>query len=384
MAKGKKKKAGKGTGIFVFGIFMLFGLGFLGVMVLYPCWQLLNARGWVETDAVVESSRVSEQRGSKGGTTYAVKINYSYQYDNLRYTGTRYNFDSGHSSGYESKRVIVERYPKGKQIKCYVDPDKPSRAVIVRELGDMLWLRILMPGLFFCIGLGGIIFTLRRTRAKAMDVQAVAVKAIGRSGYCRLKARSGGLGSMINTFIGIPIFGGITVALCVGYYFIDEGFGPSLFFLVMAVFTGVATLAILVSFIRALMNFTQNVYELDISQPVARPGKELTLEWRLPQAAQSGKVIILLSGIERYTYQEGKHSKTIESLFYSQLLMEKEHPGEGQGTLKFTVPADTMHSVKLPNGNEYYWTLGLYAWSDGKNYIGSDFTLPVVPAQKEK
>ncbi len=382
MGKGKKKKAGKGVAIFGFGIFMLFGLGFLGVMVFYPCWMVLASRNWIETDAVVESSRVSEQRGSKGGTTYAVKITYNYQYDQQPYTGTRYDFDFGHSSGYETKRVIVERYPKGKQIKCYVDPDKPSSAVIVRSVGEFIWLRILMPGLFFCIGLGGIIFTLRRTRAKAMDVQAVAVKAVGRSGYYRLKACSGSLGRLGGGFFAVSIFGGATVALAIACCKVPETV-LRLALLAGAVIAGVATLAILWSFVRALMNFTQNVYELDISQSVARPGKELTLEWRLPQAAQSGKVIILLSGIEKYTYQEGKHSETIESLFYSQLLMEKDHPGEGQGMLKFTVPVGTMHSVKLSNGNEYYWTLGLYAWSDGKNYIGSDFTLPVVPAQKE-
>ncbi len=151
MTKRTKKKSEKNGEISGFAMFA-FGLVFLIAIVLFPCWELFNSRDWVETDAVVESSR-------KGGYTYPPTITYKYRYENQHYTSTNYNFDSGHSSGLGA---VIEQYPQGKYIKCYVNPKKPTAAVMIRGLGNMFWLRVLVPGALIGFGLWEIIATQRK------------------------------------------------------------------------------------------------------------------------------------------------------------------------------------------------------------------------------
>jgi hypothetical protein len=55
-----------------------------------------------------------------------------------------------------SQEAIVKRYQEGAAATCYVNPEDPARAVLVRRTGSGL-LRILIPLLFMVVGVVGVL-----------------------------------------------------------------------------------------------------------------------------------------------------------------------------------------------------------------------------------
>ena len=82
-----------------FGLFALVGSGIVYAMAIRPLMKSFSARSWVETPAEVTASEVERHAGSKGGSTYNVKISYDYEFRGQKYHGSRYDFQTGSSSG---------------------------------------------------------------------------------------------------------------------------------------------------------------------------------------------------------------------------------------------------------------------------------------------
>jgi hypothetical protein len=136
-----------------FGIFAL----------LLPWLELRESRDWVETPCVIERSGIKTFSGRKGGFNYAIRVRYSYKWGGEKIIGERYNFESGSNSEYKSKKEAVDRYPENKKTVCYVDPEKPWDAVLVREFSTGLagvLFPILFSGVCTLVGLLMIIYAL--------------------------------------------------------------------------------------------------------------------------------------------------------------------------------------------------------------------------------
>ena len=144
-------------GYVFFGIFALAGLGVISITLLWPAWNVFQALSWQPTSCTVTSSEVEEFVDSEGSDTYRIAIHYSYAVGSQIFHGSRYNFSFGASSGYESKQRIVDQYPVGAEVICFVDGDDPARSVINRDAGTyMLWSLIGLP--FLLVGLGGLVY----------------------------------------------------------------------------------------------------------------------------------------------------------------------------------------------------------------------------------
>ena len=81
------------------------------------------------------ASGVESYREPDGNTTYCLRIEYEYGYENETYSGDMISH-SLHSSTYDaadcgSGRRNADDYPPGESITVYVDPNDPNRAVLL-------------------------------------------------------------------------------------------------------------------------------------------------------------------------------------------------------------------------------------------------------------
>ena len=110
--------------------------------VIPPLVQYCRAKSWVQTPAFIRKCYVDQYTTrSKHGrkTHYFIHVSYGYTWNGGEYTGN--NFDTGgarsttdyHINMRKMKR-IVRLYPQGAQVTCYVNPAKPSQAMLKRDL----------------------------------------------------------------------------------------------------------------------------------------------------------------------------------------------------------------------------------------------------------
>ena len=95
----------------------------------------LDARDWTPVSGTIIASGVDSYREPDGNTTYCLRIEYEYDYENETYSGDMISH-SLHSSTYDaadcgSGRRNADDYPPGETITVYVDPDDPNRAVLL-------------------------------------------------------------------------------------------------------------------------------------------------------------------------------------------------------------------------------------------------------------
>ncbi|HOX05557.1 MAG TPA: DUF3592 domain-containing protein [Planctomycetota bacterium] len=135
----------------------VFGLPFLaaGLFVLGHFGQIYmdcrRAASWERVPVRIESAELESHRGSKGGMSYLVKANYSFERDGGRCTGTRVAADTGASSDvrhlerYELLKAHMERR---EPFPAWVNPANPGDCMLFREIAPMSW--ALLPfGLVF-------------------------------------------------------------------------------------------------------------------------------------------------------------------------------------------------------------------------------------------
>ena len=125
------KRSGSCTGI----LFILVGIVALiwGGIVLKnasasAAWS--SVRGEV-TESKVETKAERVKRNERWRTekTYWAKVRYSYSVEGTPYTGGKVSFGE-YGGKQEHARQIVKRFPKGKAVDVYYDPEKPEMAVL--------------------------------------------------------------------------------------------------------------------------------------------------------------------------------------------------------------------------------------------------------------
>ena len=127
--------------------------------------QLVRHR-LVEIPVRVEATALEETRGT-GRNSHRIyhraRLVYSYEHDGRRWHSDRWSFPARHISGSkEQLRTLLERYPRGKELRGWIDPDKPWYSTLNPRLHwGLLW--NLIPLSFFGLGLW-LLSTLRKRR----------------------------------------------------------------------------------------------------------------------------------------------------------------------------------------------------------------------------
>ncbi|MFT3783423.1 MAG: DUF3592 domain-containing protein [Nibricoccus sp.] len=378
---------------FLFGIFLLVGLGGTYGLLVRPLLRISAAKNWPEAPCEVVSSRV-QSHSSDDGTTYSVDIVYRYTFNNHSFTSNRYNFMTGSSSGYEGKASIVRKFPPGTQTVCFVNPADPQDSVLSRAISPAIWFG-LIPMIFALVGGGGLVFALRSRKNSTSTFWASPSGSTGSSATAGVTiATTAGPKTLAPALtrraklIGLTIFAvfwnGI-VGVFVYNIFDSRSSGFSWFgalFLVPFVAVGLGVIGGVFYYLMALFNPRPTI---TVSTDVAHPGDHVELTWELSGNTQKlRRLQISFVGQEEATYRRGTSTSTDKEVFHRSLLADTADPAAfPSGKIRFQLPNGLMHSFRSAN-NKVVWMLNVYGdiprWPDIKDEY--PFTVAPLPLKK--
>lgn len=374
-----------------FSVFLLAGLGFSYVVFVRPVAQVLAARNWRETPCVILSSRVRTHSGSDGAT-YSVQVLYSYVIDGMEYRSSRYSFMGGSSSGYESKAAVVRRYAPGTCTVCYVNPADPTDAVLVREFTGEMWLG-LIPLAFVAVGAVGLVWALRQRTpkvAKPARPEAAALASAWPGGVgARTRTPTGPVvlrstGSRLGKFVGsvlIAAFWNGILSVFIGEVVRSFQRGRPEWGLTVFMIPFVLVGLILVGYVgySFLLLFAPGV-KLRLSAGAVPLGGSADLEWEITgRATALRKLRLWLEGREEATRHQGKRTATERATFATlELAAPTLWTDIRYGQVRFSVPADAMHSFKATH-NRITWVLRVHGDIAFYPDVDDEFPFTVLP-----
>jgi hypothetical protein len=380
----QRRPSSRAVGGIVFGIFILLGGVMFYFLTVRTYLRVQAARNWNETPCVVVSSEVRTHH-SDDGDTYSVYIVYEYEVRGQTYRADRYDFMGGSSSGRASKRDIVRQHPPGRKTICYVNPDDPSDAVLVR--GFVLNMLIgLLPLVFLLVGAGGLVCLIRgglgpKTDELGRSLRVVEPLATGGPIVLRPKASPGAkvIGMM---FIALFWNGIVSVFVwqAVRSWQTKNPEWVLTFMMIPFVLVGLGLIGGVGYFVLAMFNPRPQLTVSALEVPL---GGSLALEWQL-----SGRTHIIerlrlyLEGREEATYQRGTSTYTDKEVFATVPIAEIANQYEMQsGRATVMVPPDTKHTFKAEH-NKILWMLRVQGeirhWPD----VNEEFELTVLPHAK--
>ncbi len=145
---------GSGLGGKIFGL--IFGLLFAGIggvftyFIAISAWEAVDSYSWIEVPSQISHSSIiiDENKDSP----FELSVRFSYQYEGQTYQTSGYTLGDSRFTEYAEAQRQLDAFRRGSGPPAYVNPDKPTQAVLVR---GRLWLvpLILFPLTFVVIGL---------------------------------------------------------------------------------------------------------------------------------------------------------------------------------------------------------------------------------------
>jgi Protein of unknown function (DUF3592) len=139
-----------------------FGMGGLwaGVFPLVDTVkQAYQVRTWQSAQATINDVDLIKSRGSKGGTTYAVKAKYAYSFAGRSFNSTRLGLNEGsstdnigdwHQTWYQK---LTDAKNNERTVLVWVNPDQPEQALLDRDVRwPMVLFRLPFALLFTAVG----------------------------------------------------------------------------------------------------------------------------------------------------------------------------------------------------------------------------------------
>ena len=346
-----------------------------------PGLRLLRAASWLEAPCTIVSSTV-RSHSTDDGTTYRVDILFRYEVDGVSFHSNRYDFVSFSSSGAESKREIVDRYAEGSETVCFVDPDDPTRAVLVRDFRPA-YLVGLFPLIFLVVGAAvarwG--FNVRNRAPKPWTTPHVLeAEAAPVDGAIELASRQSPAARVVGALIFTLIWNGILsvflIDLIRDWQRGQHAWGTALF-LAPFVIVGLASFAMVGYTVLAAFNPRPR---LKIDPATPRLGDSVALDWRFGgRSRRIEHLEITIEGREEATYRRGTDSRTDTEIFARILVADARHGLEiARGSGHVRIPDDTMHSF-VGDHNKVVWVVKLHGeilrWPD----VDEEFEIAVRP-----
>lgn len=204
-------KKGGLFGILIFGLIWTAFVGAFDGFILYNQFRQIRATGFPQTTGTVTRSEVTRHRGSKGGTTYGVKIEYTYRINGTTFEGDRYRYGNFSSSDSEWAHAAVRDNPVGASITVFYNPQNPGDALLSPGTngGDLFLVLFLTPFNMIMLGLWAAAFTTIRGKFRPPVAGGVKWTDDGRFIRVRLPRYSPfvsclaviGIGSFISIFV---------------------------------------------------------------------------------------------------------------------------------------------------------------------------------------
>lgn len=391
-------KAGRGC-IVVFGtIFLIAGLAFLFGTLIYPIIRTQSSGDWQKTPCTITHSKVDVSSDSDG-TSYRPKVEFEYTIDGKAFLGDSYDFTALNRPKKRCQE-IVSSYPPDMQTTCFVNPDDPGDAVIVRS-HDFSWLGTIMSLVIAAIGLGIVLLALFYnpkpsksisgsaqvptrgiTPALGLAASEQASSATAGSRHPgdiedqawdepqKLKAQHGRLSAFL-VVLAMAIFWNGIVSVFI-YMMIREGFdGFNLVFgLFLIPFALVGLLLIGTVFQKFGGLFNPKV-ELALTTGAVKRGESVDIAWQLEGRTSALRSLsIKVEGEESATYRRGTDTITDTNVFCTIEVAEVQSVEDIEfGSRTVTIPVDTMHTFR-GDRNRVSWRIVLHgdipSWADIK------------------
>lgn len=370
------------------GLFLVVGLAFSLFFVL-PAIKSLRALDWQQTECQILASSVATHSGDDGAT-YSVEVTYRYEVDDVEYTGDRYRFLGGSSSGRKGKQKVVDSLPPGSTTTCWVNPDDPADAVLDRGL-SWEYAFALLPLVFVLLGGVGLILALR-ARATAGEKGVTAERAMSDAmrpfggeerdvlpepvtGPLELEPTASPLGKLLGVSLFAVIWNGI-----LGIFVWQLVREPECFlgcFLIPFVLVGLLLLVGIPYQALALANPRPH---LRLTEARLRPEGATNLHWHFTGATGRLRTLrIDLEGRETVHYRSGDSSSNSTATIARLELVDQRQRGLlGQGNVLVEIPAGAMHTFR-GRRNQVIWVLTVRAeiarWPD----VNEEFEVSVFP-----
>jgi hypothetical protein len=113
-------------------------------------FQANQSKSWLAAQGVITDSSVE----SHGKSSYGAKVVYDYTVNEKSFSGRRVAFGSYNISR-SGAQNIVNRYPKGKTVSVYYDPNNPQACVLEAGVKGQAWV---WPGIGLIVVLAGILW----------------------------------------------------------------------------------------------------------------------------------------------------------------------------------------------------------------------------------
>lgn len=351
------RKQSKAQGcLIIFGLpFFAAGCFMLWTLFFQPFKKSIDSNSWVETPCVITKSQLKTNTDSDG-TSYRPDISYTYEYEGEKYESKLVDFSGNISSNDRvGEMESVEAYPTGSTRKCYVNPDNPAEAVLVRDWGRGLFKWVVLPfgGVFALVGLGLMIFGaspwLFKNRKHA-NRGAVTLTPSGQ----RLRNLGGIL--FINIFWNgiISVFvifwlAGLIRGKNTGFMFT---WGLGLFLLP---FVAIGTFMFL-NLVKEIKKLFAPKISISLKQGTRWScGSTVNISWSIPYSSMVDKLNLDFICREAATYTRGTNSVTDEEIVAAIPITESKSINF-TGSCKFKVPANLMPSFQSRN-NVIEWGL---------------------------
>jgi hypothetical protein len=130
-----------------------------------------NSLHWPSTSGIIRSAKTSHAFWAYHGFSYA-DILYDYRVASVSYSGIRVSFGGfwQHNHNENEVRLVLNRYPQGKEVAVFYDPNDPNNAVLEPQITDRTWTPLALGVAFLLWGTLPIVFFLRRARHGKIDV----------------------------------------------------------------------------------------------------------------------------------------------------------------------------------------------------------------------
>ncbi len=192
--------AQKGCAIGFFAIFALVGLA-VGLGLGYALLGTVQPYFWAPTPCtIVDSQRIEPGVESTKGRTFVIR--YRYRFNGGDYTSDQFSAGIQESLSTSKIERLLLTHPVGSESRCYVNPKNPSEAVLNRT-GVWVAFFLLIPGIFFTIGVGGIISTLRSKKGPAAIGQRTPKQSSGHAASLVVLGVFGLVGGALTWFFGV-------------------------------------------------------------------------------------------------------------------------------------------------------------------------------------
>jgi Protein of unknown function (DUF3592) len=367
----------KSAGIVKCSFFLLIGGVALYFLFLHPMSKVIVARSWPAVPCNIISNAVKSHSGSKG-TTYSINIFYSYDFNGHPHKSNAYDFMSGSSSGYAGKQAVVSQYPSGTKAICYVNPNDPTEAVLMRGQSSMMWFA-LIPLVFVAIGGGGLIAVLRQRSGNPASAGSPASSPTTTSPTPEtlvFKPSAAPWKMFIGAIFVCLLLNGLIVLFAFKWRPLDA-------FILLPLITfgcfGLISYGSVIYYFLALFDPRPH---LTIQPGAVALGDSLHVQWTLTGNVSRLKNLQLrLTGREEATKGHGKNAVTATSYFANLEIANTALQREMQrGEACLTLPVHLVPSFDAPS-NKIIWTIYVLGeiprWPDVKQ----EFPITILPAQ---